>query len=451
MGRMAPSTEVLIIDPATTEFNRGSFCYLPSILYSALKERKEGEVTLKQDATSSVIDWVNESGVDEVFVALTTYPQIDMALLLNRFIYPVYNLKFFGYEPLIRHLKLPLHHVPDDVIKEGVTAMPLYYDEMEKALLSDCDMHLSRYKGKVYPLFTSYGCPRNCSFCPSSVNCNRKLLKPSLMKVAHALNRCNVMGYTNIHFTDEDFFLDTDRAKEILDYIAGMNLKGQWNLIALGHVETVMKFLDRYGTVPLLKAGMRLIEVGLESANEDIAKEMGKAAPSKCVELAERMKGSTIDIFWLTMTFFPGDTIRSIRETGEFLEKYGHEPSLLYKRIRTNSTKGGLGQFFQPYHGAPGYENLKEKGITISARPIRLTPSFIPYSFLNDRINRVERNIHAADKKWFEMYHLPKTTEYLDTGRVGDILVRMAEIYGWRIDTAAVYLALCARLGVISE
>ena len=38
-------------------------------------------------------------------------------------------------------------------------------------LMSDCDLHIkSDDKRPVYPLFTSYGCPNNCMFCPIPPN-----------------------------------------------------------------------------------------------------------------------------------------------------------------------------------------------------------------------------------------------------------------------------------------
>jgi len=149
--------DCIIIDPSSPEFNRGSFCYLPYIFYAYLKTRGLN-VLLLEDFNCSQIDDVPEA--EDYFVGLWSYPQIDNALVINRFLRK--KPFFFGYYPLIEKLKLKERRILENEILTGIETYVNFYHDFAHILLSDCDMHLRKYEGQVYPLFTSYGCPNGC-------------------------------------------------------------------------------------------------------------------------------------------------------------------------------------------------------------------------------------------------------------------------------------------------
>lgn len=420
--------DVLILDPASTEFNRGSFCYLPYIVYAQLKATGH-KVKLIEDFTIAEID--NLPPAKKVIVSLWSYPQIEACLVLNRFLEDV---EFFGYYPLIEDLRLPIKKITNDEIKLGISAYPYYFADFKYLLLSDCDMHLNKYEGTVYPLFTSYGCPKNCAFCPSSVNCDRTRLELDVETVINMLRACRDQGIYNVHFTDEDFFMHHERTYSILKSQIGKDMK----FIALGSVFAVQNFINLYGEQILVDAGMKLIEVGFETGDAELAKTMNKPPQFVYEKLAESLK--VVDIFWLTLTFFPGETIKTLNETGAFLKKYGMHLDELYGRIATNGTEGGLGQFMQVYHGVKDFNKILEQGTVLTERPMRLIPSYIPDSFMNSVIEEV--NCIPGNQKWFDLY--------LKKSYVPPVLVDGLTI-GHYVDCAEdyIYLAICARLGII--
>lgn len=421
--------EVLIIDPASTEFNRGSFCYLPYILYSCLKEM-DVNVKLIENFTIAEID--NLPSADTILISLWSYPQIESCLVLNRFLY---EPKFFGYYPLIDHLKLPKKEILNHQIELGIASYPNYYKDFKYLLLSDCDMHLAKYDGIVYPLFTSYGCPKNCSFCPSSINCNRTRIELDVIDVINKLSDCRKQGITNIHFTDEDFFLNIDRAALILESQRGMDMK----FIALGSVGAVQKFIDKHGEYLLVASGMKIIEIGFETGDSELAKTMHKPPVSAYEKLAESCK--VVDIFWLALTFFPGETIKTLNETGKFFHKYGKNIDELYGRIATNGTEGGLGQFMQLYHGVKNFNKIVKNGKVLTTRPMRLIPSYIPHSFTESIIKKIDFKLKNTTK-WMDLY-LKKS--------YNPPILMINESIGRHVDCIDdyIYLAICARLGII--
>ena len=433
MVKMEPNIskvyDVLIIDPASTEFNRGSFCYLPYILYSYLSSNGY-KVCFLENFTVAEID--NLPKAKKTIICLWSYPQIECCLVLNRFLER--DFIFVGYYPLIDKYGLRKKVVSDETILEGIKNYPQNYENFKYLLLSDCDMHLNKYEGIVYPLFTSYGCPRNCSFCPTSVNCKRSRIELPVEDVNSILDNCYSMGIRNIHFTDEDFFYNTNRTFEILKNQVG---KG-FNFIALGSVSKVQAFIDEYGEDVLIDSGIRIIEVGFETADTELSASMNKPSLSAYQRLSDSCK--SVDIFWLTLTFFPGETISTLNKTGEFLRKNGFKLNEVYGRIATNGTEGGLGQFFQLYDGVKDYDTILSEGIILTPRPMRLIPSFIPHSFLNSRIKEV-REIQESEHCWFDLYKI----------NPNEFTIKRNRTIGELSDSvdSCIFFAICARLGII--
>jgi len=426
--------DYVIIDPTYAEMNRGSYGYLPYLLYGGLKEQGYN-VQLFEDFTIPDLDNLPEA--KHYYVALWAYPQIDTVFVLNKFLKG--NFSFFGYYPLIDHLKLPKYVVPDEIILKGVTSFPKYYYNHTQILGCDCDLHLQKYEdgAQVYPLFTAYGCPNRCSFCPATVNCNYKRIEAPLPDVYDSLDYCISKGYMNIHFLDEDFFHNPGRAYSILSHVFDKGMK----FIALATVTKVQKFINLFGEEALIRSGVKIVEVGFETADETIAKSMHKQTKDKYLKLRESLKET--DIFWLTLTFFPGETIQSLNKTGDFLKQYGHKVEDVCSRIATNSTEGGLGQFMQIYHGVEDYNDLMDRGIHLTSRPLRLLPSFVPHSFLASEIKKVNP-IKEEHLKWFEIYRVDPNKYHLEiNSQICELIDNMDDIDSF------LFYAICARLRII--
>jgi hypothetical protein len=405
--------KINIIDSTSTEFNRGSFCYAPYLLYNGLKEIKE-DVFFMEAFQPEDIDKIPDA--DAHIVTLWSYPQIECAMLLAQmlpFQFGKDNVYFIGYSPLIKELGLrnceevlgfnPL--IDKDFLSMAMRAYPKNYKNLYRLLLSDCDMHLKHLnKGeKVYPLFTSYGCPNGCAFCPSTRNCEKTRIELPQSDVKLMLRYCLVNNIKNIHFTDEDFFFDIDRAYWILNDIEDLG----FHLIALGSAKAVWDFIDKYGTEVIKKAGLEVIEIGFESGSEDVSQSMGVGKSLlDCQHLAINQHLYPFDIFWLVQTFFPGENIKSLNDTGKFMQQYGFDMKDVVGRLRTNGTKGGLGQFFQPYHGTAIYKTLYNKGHFITERPVRLLPSYIPNSLLLDVITEVHPENFESAVPYLELYNI---------------------------------------------
>jgi len=441
IGHVDKDKKIVIIDSCSSEFNRGSYCYSPYLVYSAAKTMGY-DVELFENFSSADIDTLPKA--DIYLLNLSMYPQIEHVRILLRFLTQVSkNAKVgvFGYNPIAREWSMPQWNLTQEELKLGLTNYINYFDEFNYILLSDCDMHFREYDGQLYPLFTTYGCPNGCAFCPATVQQKRRIVI-ELPQVYENLKQMHEEGRNYVHYTDEDLLYNTDRAKVICDYMTEI---GDFKAIALASRKNLNRFIEKYGNKPLVDAGFMLFEVGLESAEPEFGSTMGsqKSDVTECEELANK---SEVPILWLTLSFFPGETIRTLNATGDFLKEYGFGHRVMCDRLATNGTRGSLGQFFQPYHGTPIFKDLEQTGIMLSYRPVRLVPSFIPYSFLRCKIEKVDFN--EVDHFYYDLYEVPNLFNYLEPGKTIEQIV--AEQNEMNTIDACISLAISARLKVIT-
>lgn len=449
--------KINIIDPVSTEFNRGSFCYAPYLAYNAFSEAGE-DVVIYETFRPEDVDLLRKADIN--LVCLWSYPQIETATLLSQilpFEYGKDNVYFIGYTPLIHHLGL--RHVEDllnfDPLQDesflftAMLAYPEYFKDFNRLLLSDCDMHLQDKQSDaiVHPLFTTYGCPNGCAFCPSTENCGRWRFVLPIEDTLNLLEHCLAINVNHIHFTDEDFFFDIDRLHEILTWMKGKGFR----CIALGSSEKVLAYIEKYSANDFKEAGLEVIEIGFESAAENISEDMGAGkSAAACLRLAKMQHQLPVHIFWLVQTFFPGETIKSLNTTGKFMREYGFDIHQVVGRLRTNGTKGGLGQFFQPYHGLRIRKKIAD-GVFLTDRPIRLIPSFLPNSFLDSVIEKVHPDRLNESVLWLRLYNNPPIEKEFFESIKGKSLRELIMIHPDRTTQLkkAIIYAILARMEVI--
>ncbi len=439
-----------IIDPSSIEENRGSFVYL--VYYKATVEMKRGkDVRFLEDFTITQKDILDDiCPDDDVFISLWSYPQIELCRLLYL---RIPQAKFFGYSPLIMEERLPLYIMSREEIYQGIQHYAFYTDTFKHLLLSDCDGHL-KDRPEVYPLCgIEYGCSRNCSFCPVTPNLpgKTKISIPLIDTIRSLENYQKKTPGSGVHFTDEDFFRDVKKAKFILEENQRLFEDKEYgpSVIALGSVNTFTDFLDSFNTDAeafrfCKKVGLFLVEIGLETADHGLAAHMGKSKIDAAVRLAERVRQAPVKILWLTLSLSPGETIASLNATGDFLKEYGLNPKEMSPRIRTNGTRAGLGQFFQKYPGTRDYKSIEEKGMTLSTRPSRLIPGFIPHSLLKDRVKEVDNSRKEEYEYWLSLYGAPMMT-FFEGGRVH----QMIDILPYPRWQSIISVCVAGRLGII--
>jgi len=167
-------------------------------------------------------------------------------------------------------------------------------------------------RGKVASIMTSRGCPYHCRYCVNdSINKTfRVRSSENVIKEIKIIKK----KYDFLHIIDENFFADLKTANEILDFLVeddhGMNI---W--ISGIRVDAA----DEKLFLKMKKAGVKTINLGIESGNQDVLDFYNKGTTldqcRKAVHLARKMGFFTIGYFMLGA---PIETEQHLKNTINF-------------------------------------------------------------------------------------------------------------------------------------
>jgi hypothetical protein len=214
----------------------------------------------------------------------------------------------------------------------------------------DEDLHVYPFT-VARPAALSFGCPNRCSFCPTAA------LHKGRVVVGDPARILPPYAATCVHMMDENFF----RAPNFRDSLRYLKSYGiRW--LCMSDFESTMAVLEEYGERELADCGLKVVEVGLEN-----------------ISLMRKVKGSgiphsLIEIYYLNMTFLPGETKETIRATAEWMK-----PRSLQHPIHFNN---GLwyapGQYYFDYSG----RSRTDGRYLDNPNHARTRPTFVPDTFL---------------------------------------------------------------------
>lgn len=385
---------LVIIQPVSWDRVQAGVWYQPSWLHASATFSGL-ESYLYEDADLFAVDaiFAGHGPQAQYVVDLSSYPQLDLVRQIHRERTRSYDVRFMGLDPLLReHGVGPLADAGDYQLDlaEGAFEYRRINLSMARRHADDYDGHLRSFdNGQPWcPAFFSVGCDRRCPYCyVGYVSFPRAF---SSVRQAEDTIRWAAESGVNLHFYDEDFYLHPE-LDTILAMLEGSGVK--W--IALATSVSLAAAIEKYGEDTLVESGNVLNEVGVETADPSVL--------DKRQDLRAILAARSIRVFWLTVTFFPKETLTSRFKTGQFLQRHGYDFDQLMPRLVGNSSHGGLGQFYVPYHGTPWFESAPRKGVFLEDRPTRLWPGYVPHSFLEDV--PVQTGGSVEDLRWFDIYH----------------------------------------------
>jgi radical SAM superfamily enzyme YgiQ (UPF0313 family) len=191
------------------------------------------------------------------------------------------------------------------------------YDLVEmEAYFSQLHTHLSPQQAhaRYAPIFSSRGCPYRCIYCQHMFGRQIRYRSPEAV-LAQVRHLVETYGVREIHFEDDSFNVDMDRARRIFDLLAEADLG-----IQVAFPNGVRA--DRVDEALIAKAkaaGVYSIAFGIESASPRILKMIHKSLSmekvSAAIDLADRYNIWSIGFFMLG---FPGETRAEMEETIRF-------------------------------------------------------------------------------------------------------------------------------------
>lgn len=192
------------------------------------------------------------------------------------------------------------------------------------------------------PVLASRGCTFSCSYCPYLVNYKwrERSARNVLEEIAYLSGRFRIRGML---FRDPLFSLNKARTIEIAEGLIQRDYKIKWAC------ETRLDLLDEKYIDILYKAGLRVINVGIESEDSDILeKATRKSIPrnhqEKIVSYCEQ-KGIRITVFY--MLGLPDDTEESILKTIRYAKKLNTHVAQFF--------------IFTPFPGTKYFEKAKQQ------------------------------------------------------------------------------------------
>jgi radical SAM superfamily enzyme YgiQ (UPF0313 family) len=183
-------------------------------------------------------------------------------------------------------------------------------------LLPDLSLYRSRSrKSPMAPIFTSRGCPFQCTYCNSNIFGKRfRARSPeNVMKEIDIL--VAKYGVRQLDILDDNFTLDIERAEKILDMIIerdyGLAINMQNGLRA-------DKLTPRL-IMKMKKAGVYKVGIGIETGNRDVLLSIKKGLNLDSVGRSLRwFRQAGIVTIGFFMLGFPSDTPKTMKDTIDF-------------------------------------------------------------------------------------------------------------------------------------
>lgn len=195
-------------------------------------------------------------------------------------------------------------------------------------------------KGITLPMLGSRGCPYTCNYCPYLVNSKHRVRSPEniVEEIRYLSAKYRIRG---VSFRDPNLTFDKKRAHEFADLLLRHNLDIRWGM------EARTDRLDPDLIQLLFRSGLRSIEVGVESSNQETLRgNRRKAIPGiqqeRIIECCHKLGIRVIANYTLGL---PNDTIDGIRDTIRYA-----------KRLNTFAIQFTV---TTPYPGTQFYETVR--------------------------------------------------------------------------------------------
>jgi radical SAM superfamily enzyme YgiQ (UPF0313 family) len=180
------------------------------------------------------------------------------------------------------------------------------------------ELEMRLYGENAGTIFTSRGCPQQCTFCSRPVF-GRKWRGHSPQYVLSEIEQLvNEFGVSTLSVLDDNFTVDLDRAEEILDGI----IERKWNLAIYFWNGMRADHMTKPLLTKLKKAGCIAINFGVESVDPDVMERIKKGVSLTQIEQAinlTRQQGIQANAF--LMIGNQGDTKETADKIIEFVER----------------------------------------------------------------------------------------------------------------------------------
>jgi anaerobic magnesium-protoporphyrin IX monomethyl ester cyclase len=232
--------------------------------------------------------------------------------------------------------------IPSGLVEAGFVAdlNSLPFPSWDQFDISKFRYQVITNRGITLPMLGSRGCPYTCNYCPYLVNSKYRVRTAVSVvdEIEHLVRRYGIRGIT---FRDPNLTFRKERAQEFADLLLSRGLDVRWSM------EARTDKLDPQLIDILYRAGLRSVEVGVESANEltlrgNLRKAIPKSHQEKIVNYCHKLGIRVIANYTLGL---PNDTVEGILDTVRYA-----------KRLNTFAIQFTV---TTPYPGTHFYDNVR--------------------------------------------------------------------------------------------
>ncbi len=198
-------------------------------------------------------------------------------------------------------------------------------------------------KGPFTFIVTSRGCPAGCTYCIKHVSYqySTRLRSPELL--VEEMWRLKEHGINNIHMYADLFTVNRDQVVNLCKLMIEEKINIKWTC------NSRVDYVDEEMLTLMGKAGCWYISWGIESANEQILKNVHKGATKeKAIRALQLAKKAGINNWGYFIIGLPGETEETIRETIEFSKQLPLDIALFHVAA--------------PYPGTPFFFEVVKNG-----------------------------------------------------------------------------------------
>ena len=177
----------------------------------------------------------------------------------------------------------------------------------------------TRFGKPTVDLETSRGCPFNCKFCYNPQLHRRKW---RALTAARTVDRVTELwadyGVNSFWFIDDEFFVDLERAKTIIEFMKRMNFT--WSVQGTT-VHNALRMDDEFLEL-LSRSGCKQLNIGVESGSKLLLAELDKKVdPADVLTLTEKLGDYGIIPWYYFVVGFPSETEEDFRLTLSLITK----------------------------------------------------------------------------------------------------------------------------------
>jgi len=173
---------------------------------------------------------------------------------------------------------------------------------------------------KEYPLLTSRGCPYKCSYCsmPKIMGNKWRFHTPSrvIKELQYAKQKYHCTSFTVV---DDNFTLNSKRAKDICDLLISEKINLPWNSQNGIRADRISEDLAK----KMKRSGCQYVWIGIESADEKVLKSVNKAEKLDSIEKGiEHLKKAGIRVGGFFIVGLPYSTRETDLKSIDFVKEH---------------------------------------------------------------------------------------------------------------------------------